>query len=143
MEIFFLIVFIILIVGVFYLSSGSKGPSLKDREAAREELERMRQAKSSPEALAAERKNPLSRAEVERLREAERRMEHLALNGEIVPKMVCPHCHEKGQVRKSARTRVIESRVNSLPARAIGLGTNTKKEVTALFCGHCNMKWDI
>lgn len=63
--------------------------------------------------------------------------------GAIVPALVCPHCQTKGQVRRTERTRVDKARVNSVVGSAVGLGTNTKREVLQMHCGSCGTKWDV
>jgi len=63
--------------------------------------------------------------------------------GKKVAALVCPHCQSKGTVRRTAATRVTKSRVNSVAARAIGLGTNSEKSVRQLFCESCEMTWDV
>ncbi len=63
--------------------------------------------------------------------------------GAIESKLICPHCHSNNSVRKKELIRVIETRVNSIPARVIGLGTNTNKKVNQLHCDICDMTWDV
>jgi hypothetical protein len=63
--------------------------------------------------------------------------------GEKVPALICPHCQSKGSVRRTDATRVTKTRVNSVAARAVGLGTNSEKEVKQLRCDACEMKWDV
>jgi len=68
---------------------------------------------------------------------------HARAYGAININLVCPHCQSKGLVRTRESTKTIKTRVNSIPAKAIGLGTNTEMAVTALRCDNCNMSWEI
>jgi Flp pilus assembly protein TadB len=63
--------------------------------------------------------------------------------GEKVSALICPHCQSKGSVRRTEATRVTKTRVNSVAARAVGLGTNTEKKVQQLRCDACEMTWDV
>jgi hypothetical protein len=63
--------------------------------------------------------------------------------GGIVPALVCPHCQTKGKVRRTERTRVDKTRVNSVAGRAIGLGTNTERKVVQMRCDNCGTQWDV
>jgi hypothetical protein len=107
----------------------------KFEEARSKEIERV--ASMS----AGERKEyEASQAKVARERE-ERQNDWLY--GTINKQLFCPHCQTKGFVRSQNSTKTIKTRVNSLPAKAIGLGTNTKKSVTALRCDNCSMEWEV
>lgn len=66
-----------------------------------------------------------------------------SLYGSINKALFCPHCQTKGFVRKQSKTRVTKTRVNSIPARVIGLGTNTENQVTAMRCDNCETEWDV
>ena len=63
--------------------------------------------------------------------------------GRLNKQLVCPHCQTKGFVRKQSKTRVTKTRVNSVAARAVGLGTNTENKVTAMRCDNCETEWDV
>lgn len=76
--------------------------------------------------------------------EKERRQKHfndLIGRMEHKEKVVCPHCHGVGGVYVQKRVDIIKTRVNSLPARIIGLGTNTAKSSLRFVCTNCEMEW--
>lgn len=80
--------------------------------------------------------SPEERAAQDALSQAESRY------GELMPKVVCPHCQTSGHVHRKAGVSLTRNRVNSLPAKAIGLGTNSEKAVTKLHCTNCSMDWE-
>lgn len=63
--------------------------------------------------------------------------------GEKVAALICPHCQTKGNVRRKKVQRTEKTRVNSLLGAAAGIGTNTTREVTQMYCENCQTKWDI
>lgn len=56
-------------------------------------------------------------------------------------KIVCPHCQTAGSVYMRENKEFIKTRVNSLAARVIGLGTNTERNVIEFICTNCEMDW--
>lgn len=62
--------------------------------------------------------------------------------GGINSVLFCPHCQTKGFVRMTEKVRVTKNRVNSVAGKAIGLGTNSERQVTQLHCDKCSMTWD-
>lgn len=82
----------------------------------------------------------LRRESSERLREIQ---SDISLNGKVMPNVICAHCHTSGQVRMKNVTRVTKSRVNSIPGKVIGLGTNSESNVKEMHCENCNMTWDV
>jgi hypothetical protein len=79
--------------------------------------------------------------EIERKKTAEKQA--IWSYGAIVPALVCPHCQTKGQVRRTEKTRIDKTRVNSVVGNAVGLGTNTRRDVLQMYCGSCGTKWDV
>lgn len=63
--------------------------------------------------------------------------------GRKVEAFICPHCQTKGHVRRTNATRTEQTRVNSLLGAAAGIGTNTSRQVTQMYCENCQTKWDI
>lgn len=110
--------------------------SAHEREKS-EALERERVEAMSPAEL---KRHKAELAAIEK-REQEKYNENYY--GKINSQLICPHCQTKGFVRKQSRTRVTKTRVNSIPARAIGLGTNTENQVTAMRCDKCGTQWDV
>ena len=102
-----------------------------------EEVERERVEAMSPAEL---KRHKAEQAAIEK-RAQEKQNENYY--GKINSQLICPHCQTKGFVRKQSRTRVTKTRVNSIPARAIGLGTNTENKVTAMRCDNCETQWDV
>jgi excinuclease UvrABC ATPase subunit len=84
---------------------------------------------------AVDRKNARNQADIEAALER--------TYGWHVPALICPHCQSKGLVRRKDVTRVTKTRVKSLAARAVGLGTNTENQVQQLRCDRCASTWDI
>lgn len=58
-------------------------------------------------------------------------------------KVVCPHCQTTGGVYMMKGKEVIKTRVNSIAARVIGLGTNTERHVMKFTCANCEMDWKV
>lgn len=63
--------------------------------------------------------------------------------GYVNEALVCPHCQSKGAVRTMKTTQVTKNRVNSVVGKAVGLGTNSSKDVTQMHCDNCETTWVI
>jgi len=107
------------------------------KKAKDKEVEKQRVDAMSPEEWVQHRKETL--ANEKKAKAAENEKYHGRLNKQLV----CPHCQTKGFVRKQSKTRVTKTRVNSVAARAVGLGTNTENKVTAMRCDNCETEWDV
>lgn len=62
---------------------------------------------------------------------------------ELKEKVVCTYCRTAGGVYMKAGKDILKTRVNSIAARAIGLGTNTEKNVIEFLCTNCDMEWKV
>ena len=60
-----------------------------------------------------------------------------------VPAVICPHCGVQGHVSKKETTKITKNRVNSVPGKMIGLGTNSETAVTKMHCMNCTMDWEV
>ncbi|WP_143434147.1 hypothetical protein [Hydrogenophaga sp. H7] len=63
--------------------------------------------------------------------------------GVMVPAVICPHCAVQGHVSKKETTKITKNRVNSIPGRMVGLGTNSETQVTKMHCMNCTMDWEV
>lgn len=62
--------------------------------------------------------------------------------GERAPKIICPHCQEKGKVwRKNDTTIFEEGREKGIVGATIGRKTVNQKKVTKLYCKNCETSW--
>lgn len=107
------------------------------KKAKAREVELQRIDAMTPEEWNQHRKEQLANEKKAKANEDER------YYGKLNKQLVCPHCQTKGFVRKQSKTRVTKTRVNSIAARAVGLGTNTENKVTAMRCGNCETEWDV
>ena len=71
------------------------------------------------------------------------RIKNKIKNMELKEKVVCTHCQTVGGVYVRQGKDIVKTRVNSLAARVIGLGTNTEKDVIEFLCTNCEMEWKI
>mgnify|MGYP000067649359 CR=1 FL=1 len=63
-------------------------------------------------------------------------------HGERAPKIICPHCQEKGKVwRKNDATIFEEGREKGIVGATIGRKTVNQKKVTKLYCKNCETSW--
>tara|TARA_B100001142_G_scaffold67362_1_gene67160 strand:+ start:579 stop:1229 length:651 start_codon:yes stop_codon:yes gene_type:complete len=64
--------------------------------------------------------------------------------GERAPKIICPHCQEKGKVwRKNDATIFEEGREKGIVGATIGRKTVNQKKVTKLYCKNCETSWTV
>ena len=62
--------------------------------------------------------------------------------GERAPKIICPHCQEKGKVwRKNDATIFEEGREKGIVGGTIGRKIVNQKKVTKLYCKNCETSW--
>jgi hypothetical protein len=61
--------------------------------------------------------------------------------GSINHVLICPHCQSSGTVRSKQTIQVTKNRVNSVLGQAVGLGTNSSKEVNQMHCDRCQTTW--
>lgn len=106
-------------------------------DAKKEQAELARQVALSPAEKKAE------EAAAERLKQQAVERQATSFYGKVVPKLKCPHCGEAGHVRRKDATRVDKARVNSIAGRAVGMGTNTERQVSQMRCDACETKWDV
>ena len=60
------------------------------------------------------------------------------------PKVICPHCSEKGNVwRNENATREERSQEAGFVGAVIGRKTVTKKQVTQMHCKNCSTSWVV
>ena len=107
------------------------------KKAKDKEVEKQRVDAMSPEEWIQHRKETLAKEKKAQANENEKSY------GRLNKQLVCPHCQKKGFVRKQSKTRVTKTRVNSVAGRAVGLGTNTENQVTAMRCDKCETEWDV
>lgn len=70
-------------------------------------------------------------------------IESIKKYGKKVEAIVCSHCQTRGKVRRTTATRFEKTRVNSYLGAAVGLGTNTSRTVTQMYCENCQTQWDV
>mgnify|MGYP006090570803 FL=1 len=63
--------------------------------------------------------------------------------GYEAPKIICPHCNEKGKVRRKEHVRVQERTRETGLGALIGKSTITDKSQTNLYCENCETTWSI
>ena len=64
--------------------------------------------------------------------------------GYQAPKVICPHCGDKGNVWKNESAKITEeSREKGIIGATIGRKTITQKTVTKLHCKNCATSWVI
>ena len=64
--------------------------------------------------------------------------------GERAPKIICPHCQEKGKVwRKNDATIFEEGREKGIVGGTIGRKIVNQKKVTKLYCKNCETSWTV
>jgi len=62
--------------------------------------------------------------------------------GERAPKIICPHCQEKGKVwRKNDATIFEEGREKGIVGATIGRKIVNQKKVTKFYCKNCKTSW--
>ena len=66
-----------------------------------------------------------------------------SVSGYVNEALICPHCQNKGTVRTMKTTQVTKNRVNSVVGQAVGLGTNSSKDVTQMHCDNCQTTWVV
>lgn len=120
---------------VIMFTRWSTNVDIKNEEAA--EVQRQKVAGMSPAEL---KRHKAQLAAIEKQTQANQNENYY---GKLNKQLVCPHCQTKGFVRKQIKTRVTKTRVNSIAARAVGLGTNTENKVTAMRCDKCETEWDV
>ena len=65
--------------------------------------------------------------------------------GELMPKIICPHCQTKGQVHKKLGVERRENTTDTtnLTAAILSGTKTTVRKVTQLHCTNCETAWDI
>lgn len=143
-----LLAFVVYVYIIAPKAMKEKARHIAEVELLRETEESERRKKLTPDQRKLEDKNiEQKRTEAARklaiAQEAKQQSQLTFIYGKKVPALVCPHCQSKGSVRRKQVTRVAKIRVNSVAARAVGLGTNTETTVMQLRCDECEMKWDV
>lgn len=95
----------------------------------------------SPEELAEEMTKRQKQKEADDLRLEELRFQEAY--GFKVPAVICQHCGVQGHVSRKETTKVTKNRVNSIPGKIVGLGTNSETRVTKMHCMNCTMDWEV
>ena len=112
------------------LRRSTLSPKQRDAEDAKREKEIKKQAKEKEQAK-------------ERARQEARANRYLIPSANpLSNSLICPHCQTKGQVSQRSVTRVAKARLNSIGG-VLGMGTNTKTDVTELHCANCGITWDF
>jgi hypothetical protein len=63
--------------------------------------------------------------------------------GDFVPLIICPHCQDKGKVRRTTKARLETTRDAGIVGGLIGQAKVTNKgRYTQLFCENCKTTWE-
>jgi|TARA_B110000977_G_scaffold15529_1_gene19009 hypothetical protein len=76
--------------------------------------------------------------------ESNKRVNNVRFKGPKSNSIVCPHCQTKGDVHKSRKEVVEESREKGIIGATIGRKTITNKgSITELYCANCDTTWQV